>query len=100
MNILGGYIDFVKILLTINIFGGMKILWIFYWGRHKIGLYLRVISIHFRVFLISRYRMGDISLDCLSFKKKMGCLKFLKFFRGMVNNVPEPMFEVKIRVPL
>ena len=30
--------------------GGMKILWIFFWGHHKIGLYLGVISMHFRVF--------------------------------------------------
>ena len=28
----------------------MKILWIFYWGNDKIGLYLGVISMHFRVF--------------------------------------------------
>ena len=45
-----------------NIFGGMKILWIFFifyfifffWGGggyHKIGLYVGVISMHFRVFL-------------------------------------------------
>ena len=29
---------------------GMKILWIFLGGHHKIGLYLVVISMHFRVF--------------------------------------------------
>ena len=29
---------------------GMKILWIFFWGHHKIGLYLEVISMHFKVF--------------------------------------------------
>ena len=34
----------------INIFWGMKILWIFLWGHHKIGLYLGVISMHVRVF--------------------------------------------------
>ena len=33
-----------------NNFGGMKILWIFLGGHHKIGLYLGVISMHFRVF--------------------------------------------------
>ena len=33
-----------------NIFWGMKILWIFLGGHHKIGLYLGVISTHFRVF--------------------------------------------------
>ena len=31
-------------------FLGMKILWIFFGGHHKIGLYLGVISMHFRVF--------------------------------------------------
>ena len=33
-----------------NIFWGMKVLWIFLGGHHKIGLDLGVISIHFRVF--------------------------------------------------
>ena len=33
-----------------NIFWGMKILWIFLGGHHKNGLYLGVISMHFRVF--------------------------------------------------
>ena len=33
-----------------NIFWGMKILWIFLWGHHNIGLYLGVISMHFMVF--------------------------------------------------
>ena len=28
----------------------MKILWIFFGGNHKIGLYLGVISMHFMVF--------------------------------------------------
>ena len=40
-----------------NIFGGMKVLSILFWGHHKIGLYLGVI---FRSFLRSRYRMRDI----------------------------------------
>ena len=34
----------------LNIFWGMKILWIVFWGHHKIVLYLGVISMHFRVF--------------------------------------------------
>ena len=29
---------------------GYEILWIFFWGHHKIGLYLEVISMHFKVF--------------------------------------------------
>ena len=33
-----------------NIFWGMKILWIFLGGHHKFGLYLGVISMHFRAF--------------------------------------------------
>ena len=40
-----GYEDFVDVFLG---------------GHHKIGLYLGVISMHFRVFLRSRYRIGDI----------------------------------------
>ena len=31
-------------------FWGIKILWIFFGGHHKIGLYLWVISMYFRVF--------------------------------------------------
>ena len=30
-------------------FGGMKIMWIFFGGHHKIGLNLEVISMHFRL---------------------------------------------------
>ena len=33
-----------------NIFLGMNILWIFFWGHPKIGLVLGVISMYFRVF--------------------------------------------------
>ena len=33
-----------------NILLGMKILWIFLGGHHKIGLYKGVVSMHFRVF--------------------------------------------------
>ena len=33
-----------------NNFGGMKILWIFFWGHHKFEQYLGVISMHFGVF--------------------------------------------------
>ena len=40
----GGFSD------KINIFGDMKILWIFLGGHHKIELYLGVIYMHFRVF--------------------------------------------------
>ena len=40
---------FLAVFRTINIFWGMKILWIFFGGHHKIGLYLVVISMHFRL---------------------------------------------------
>ena len=36
----------------------------FFWGRHKIGLYLGVISMHFRVFSRARYRMEDYFWGC------------------------------------
>ena len=50
-------------------------------GHHNIGLYLGVISMHFRVILLrSRYRMGDIFFGCYNFKYFWGCLKFLIFF--------------------
>ena len=32
-----------------NIFGGMNILWLSFWGYYKIGLDLEVISMHFNV---------------------------------------------------
>ena len=38
-----------------NIFWGMKILWIFFWGHPKIGLVLGVISMYFRVFYQGKY---------------------------------------------
>ena len=40
-------------------FLGMTILWIFIWGHHKIGLYLGVISMHFRGFLKIKVQNGD-----------------------------------------
>ena len=44
-----------------NIFCGVKILWIFFGGHHKNGLFSEIISIHFLWrFLGSRYRMGMI----------------------------------------
>ena len=43
-----------------NIILGIKILWIFFGGCSQKSDYLGVISMHFRVFIRSRYRMGDI----------------------------------------
>ena len=52
-----------------NIFWGMKILWIFFWGHRKIGLYLWVISMHSRVFS-----------GLLKFQKKIGVLEIPDIF--------------------
>ena len=41
---------FLGVFRKINIFLGMKILWIFFGGHHRIGLYLEVISMNFKVF--------------------------------------------------
>ena len=59
-----------------NIFWGMKILWIFFGGRHKIGLYLGVISMHFRVFSSGQVTERRIFLGLLKFQIFFGgCLK-------------------------
>ena len=50
----------------------MKILWIFFGGHHKIGLYLGVISMHFRVFFSQGTEWGIF----------WGLLKFQIFFWG------------------
>ena len=44
------FLGFSKKIIFFGGGGGMKIMWIFFWGHHKIGLYLGVISMHFRVF--------------------------------------------------
>ena len=57
-----------------KIFRVMKILWI-HWGEHKIGLYLVVISMHFRVFSESGAFFG-----LPKFQIFLGCFKLLIFF--------------------
>ena len=52
----------------LNIFGGMKILWIFLGGHHKIGLNLEVISMHFRVFSEGQGTEWRIFLRLLKFQ--------------------------------
>ena len=54
-------------------FGGMKILWIFFGGHHKICLYLGVTSMHFRV-----VPSGQVTEWGIFF----WLLKFQIFFRG------------------
>ena len=58
-----------------NIFGGMKILWTFLWRHHKIGLYLRVISMHFGVFFKVKVQKGDIFLGLLKLQIFFGVLE-------------------------
>ena len=62
----------------------MKILWILFWGHHKIGLYLGVNNFYaFKgLFLRSKYRMGDILGVGKISNIALGCLKFLICFWG------------------
>ena len=46
----GDFFDILGGFRKMNILLGMKILWMFFGGHHKIGLSLGVISMHFRVF--------------------------------------------------
>ena len=41
---------YLGVFRKMNILLGMNLLWMIFWGHHKIGLYLGVISMHFRVF--------------------------------------------------
>ena len=62
-------------------FLGILNLWILFRGHHNIGLYLGVISIHFRAFFRSRYRIWNIFLVA-KISIFGGCLKFLIYFWG------------------
>ena len=54
---------------------------IFWGGHHKIGLYLGVISMHFRVFSYTvNVQNGGYFLGLVNFQIFFGCLKFLIFF--------------------
>ena len=66
----------------VNIFWGMKILWIFFWSHQKIGLCLGIISMHFRVFPRSWYRMGDFFGGLLKFQIFFGMLEIPYIFGG------------------
>ena len=66
----------------INIFGGMKILWIVFGGHHKIGLHLGVISMHLGSFLRPRYRMGVFLGVAKASNIFGGSLKFFILFWG------------------
>ena len=61
----------------------MKILWIFFRGHHKIGLYLGVISMHFRDFSSGLCTELGYIFGFLKFQIFFGgCLKFLIFYWG------------------
>ena len=67
---------FFGVFRKINIFWGMKILWIFFGGHYKIGLYLGVISVHFRV---------DSQGNGTEWGYFIGLLKFQLFFGGVLE---------------
>ena len=65
-----------------NIFGCMKILWIFFVGHHKTGLVSGVISMHFKgLHFRSMYRMGIF----------LGVAKISNIFGGMPE-IPDIFF--------
>ena len=43
-----------------NTFWGMKNLWIFFGGHHKMGLYIEVISMHLGSFLKVKVQNGGV----------------------------------------
>ena len=59
----------------------MKILLIFFGGHHKIGLYLGVISIHFRVFPSGQGTYG-VFLGSQKFQIFLGVLEIPDIFGG------------------
>ena len=62
-------------------FWGIKILWIFFWGQHKICLYLGIISMHFRVVSSGQVTEWGIFFGVVKISNIfLGCLKFLIFF--------------------
>ena len=60
----------------------MKILWIFFGDHHKIGLYLEVISMHFRVFSEGQGTDWRIFFGLLKFLILFGVLEIPDNFCG------------------
>ena len=58
----------------------MKILWIFFWGHHKIGLYFEVISMHFKVFSLGQGTESGIFFGLLKFQIFFGVLEIPDIF--------------------
>ena len=78
-------------ILNFNIFGGFQKNEQFlgyedfmdtFWGHHKIGLYLGVISIHFRVFFKVRVQNWGYFSGSLKFQIFFGVLEIPEFFGG------------------
>ena len=87
---------------------GVKILWIFLWGHHKIGLYFGVMSMHFRVSSLGQGTEWGIFFWVAKISKYFsffffggggGGLKFLIFFGVNGTAGPEPTHEENMRVP-
>ena len=71
---------FFGVFRKINIFWGLKILWIFFSGHHKIRLDLGVISLHLRIFPLSQGTESGIFFGVAKISNIiLGCLKFLIF---------------------
>ena len=68
------------VLQKTEFFGGMKILWIYFGGHHKTGLYLEVISSILGAFLKVNVQNGGYFLGCEISNIYLMCLKFLIFF--------------------
>ena len=72
-NLIFSYIHRLRSFFGVQIFGVFRknnIFWVwrfcgYFWGHHKIGLYLRVISMHFRVFLTIKVQNGGCSFGLL-----------------------------------
>ena len=75
-----------------NIFGGMNIFWIFFWGHHKVGLYLVVISMQFRV---SSSELGLPKIQIFFWVLEIPDF----FFWSTVDAGPEPTYAEKMREP-
>ena len=65
-----------------NIFWGMKILWIFFGGQHKIGLYLGVTSMRLRSFLEVKVQNGGYFFVLVKFQIFFWVLEIPDIFGG------------------
>ena len=63
-------------------FWGMKILEIFFWGHHNIGLYLGVISMHFRFLSLGQGTEWGIIFWVAKISNIFGVLEIPDIFLG------------------